>query len=199
SILSPKPEGRSTPSGAMTRKRRLFPSAVLRTITIRLMFGLSSAATLCKRAHCSLAAPGGVSQRSCQSPCLDFTTPWQTAPGPLANSQIPMSVSPKRRRAPVVLIDSIARATEGPCLFETFEPLPARFMLEYSPDSSGMTGGACLSLMRAVTIVNRPAAFVRWRLQLCSVRPETDLLPGMRRLAPWRHCEAGTPCPGPCG
>src|ERR1700732_4083221 len=31
-------------------------------------------------------------------------------------------------------------------------------------------GGTCLSLVRAVTIVNCPAAFVRWRLQLCSVR-----------------------------
>src|SRR6185312_3921844 len=26
-------------------------------------------------AHCSLFAPGGVSQRICQSPCTDFTTP----------------------------------------------------------------------------------------------------------------------------
>ena len=38
------------------------------------MLGLSSAATLCSSAHCS-GGTGGVSQRSSQSPCLDFTTP----------------------------------------------------------------------------------------------------------------------------
>jgi hypothetical protein len=48
-----------------------------------------------------------------------------------------VTVSPKRRRTPVVLIDSIARATEGSCVIETFEPLPARFMLGYRPVSCG--------------------------------------------------------------
>ena len=56
----------------MTRNSRLLPSAVLSTMTTRLMFGLSSAATLCSSAHCSFAAPGGVSQRISQSPCFAF-------------------------------------------------------------------------------------------------------------------------------
>src|SRR6266436_6724075 len=35
----------------------------------------SSATTLWNSAHCSPWAPGGVSQRICQSPCTDFTAP----------------------------------------------------------------------------------------------------------------------------
>ena len=79
SILRPRPEGSSTPSGAMTRSRRLLPSAVRSTMTTRLMFGLSSAATLCTSAHCSLLAPGGVSQRNSQSPYLALTNPCAAA------------------------------------------------------------------------------------------------------------------------
>ena len=61
SILSPRPAGSSTPSGAMTRRSRLLPSAVFSTITTRVTFGLSSAWTLCTSAHCSVLAPAGVS------------------------------------------------------------------------------------------------------------------------------------------
>src|SRR5262249_36768671 len=50
-------------------------SEVFRTMTVRPMFGRSSAVTLCISAHCSLCAPGGVSQRICQSPCTDLTAP----------------------------------------------------------------------------------------------------------------------------
>ncbi len=44
------------------------PSAVLSTMTSSVTFGRSSAATFWTRAHCSLFAPAGVSQRICQSP-----------------------------------------------------------------------------------------------------------------------------------
>ena len=69
------PEGSSTPSGASTRISRLFWSAVLSTMTVSPTLGRSSAVTLWIRAHCSPCAPGGVSQRICQSPCTDFTVP----------------------------------------------------------------------------------------------------------------------------
>ena len=45
-------------------------------MTVRPTLGRSSAVTLCTRAHCSPCEPGGVSQRTCQSPCTDLTTPW---------------------------------------------------------------------------------------------------------------------------
>ena len=57
------------------RRRRLLPSAVFNTIITRVMLGRSSAATFCTRAHCSLVAPAGVSQRICQSPKVFLTMP----------------------------------------------------------------------------------------------------------------------------
>src|SRR5882724_6044588 len=75
SSFSPRPEGSSTPSGATTRIRRLFWSAVFKTITVRPALERSSATTLWIRAHCSFWAPGGVSQRICQSPCTDRIAP----------------------------------------------------------------------------------------------------------------------------
>src|SRR5579885_158850 len=112
SILSPRPAGRRSPRGAMPRRREFLPSAVLSTMTIRLTLGLSSAATLCKSAHCSRAAPGGVSQRSSQSPCFALTTPWQRAPGVPAKAQKPRNASP----LPAALIVFLARATQKSCV-----------------------------------------------------------------------------------
>jgi hypothetical protein len=77
--------GNRTPSGATTRISRLFWSLVLSTITVSPTLGRSSAVTLCMSAHCSLWAPGGVSQRICQSPCTERTAPWATA-GPQAQT-----------------------------------------------------------------------------------------------------------------
>ncbi len=48
-------------------------------MTVSPIFGRSSAVTLCISAHCSPCAPGGVSQRICQSPCTDLTAPWALA------------------------------------------------------------------------------------------------------------------------
>src|ERR1700676_5152282 len=79
SSFRPRPEGRSTPSGATTRISLLFWSAVLSTMTVRPALERSSATTLWIRAHCSLCAPGGVSQRICQSPWTDRTAPWALA------------------------------------------------------------------------------------------------------------------------
>src|SRR6267154_2059858 len=70
-----KVEGTSTPKGATTRISLLFWSAVLSTITVRPALERSSATTLWIRAHCSPCAPGGVSQRICQSPWTDRTAP----------------------------------------------------------------------------------------------------------------------------
>ena len=75
SSFRPRPEGRSTPSGATTRISLLFWSAVFSTITVRPALERSSATTLWIRAHCSPWAPGGVSQRICQSPWTDRTAP----------------------------------------------------------------------------------------------------------------------------
>src|SRR5216684_2600100 len=44
-------------------------------MTVRPALERSSATTLWIRAHCSPCAPGGVSQRICQSPCTDRTAP----------------------------------------------------------------------------------------------------------------------------
>src|SRR5882724_9351294 len=84
SSLRPRPEGSSTPSGATTRIRRLFWSAVFSTITVRPALERSSATTLWIRAHCSFCAPGGVSQRICQSPCTERTAPcaWAESAAP---------------------------------------------------------------------------------------------------------------------
>src|SRR5580692_8476591 len=79
SSLRPRPDGSSTPSGATTRISLLFWSAVLSMITVRPALERSSATTLWIRAHCSACAPGGVSQRICQSPCTERTAPWALA------------------------------------------------------------------------------------------------------------------------
>src|SRR5581483_1289952 len=73
SILRPRPEGSSTPSGARIRMIRAFLSAVFRMITVSPTLSRSSAVTNCMRTHCSLCAPAGVSQRTCQSPWVDLT------------------------------------------------------------------------------------------------------------------------------
>ena len=96
SILRPRPGGSSTPSGAMTRNRRLLPSAVLSTITTRSTFGLSSAATCWIRAHCSRLAPGGVSHRISQSPNLPFTAPWARTDAGEATARTVQSVQKVR-------------------------------------------------------------------------------------------------------
>jgi hypothetical protein len=57
----------------------LFWSAVFSTMTVRPALERSSATTLWIRAHCSAWAPGGVSQRICQSPWTDRTAPWALA------------------------------------------------------------------------------------------------------------------------
>src|SRR5580704_19251276 len=44
-------------------------------MTVRPALERSSATTLWIRAHCSPCAPGGVSQRICQSPCTERTAP----------------------------------------------------------------------------------------------------------------------------
>src|SRR5882757_6209926 len=75
SIRKLMPGGSSTPSGAMTRMRRVLRSAVLSTITTRIKLGRAWSTTLSTIAHCSWAAPGGVSQRVAQSPCLSLTAP----------------------------------------------------------------------------------------------------------------------------
>src|SRR6185312_10871390 len=75
SSFRPRPEGSRTPKGATTRISLLFWSAVLSTITVRPALERSSATTLWIRAHCSPCAPGGVSQRICQSPWTDRTAP----------------------------------------------------------------------------------------------------------------------------
>src|SRR6266481_5653836 len=75
SSFKPSPDGSSTPSGATTRISLLFWSAVLSTITVRPALERSSATTLWIRAHCSPCAPGGVSQRICQSPWTERTAP----------------------------------------------------------------------------------------------------------------------------
>src|SRR5215831_21394359 len=59
--------------------RRLFWSAVLSTITVRPTLARSSAVTLWISAHCSPCAPGGVSQRTCQSLWTDLTAPCAVA------------------------------------------------------------------------------------------------------------------------
>src|SRR3984885_10016703 len=48
-------------------------------MTVRPALERSSATTLWIRAHCSPCAPGGVSQRICQSPCTERTAPWAPA------------------------------------------------------------------------------------------------------------------------
>src|SRR6266436_9273368 len=48
-------------------------------MTARPALERSSATTLWIKAHCSPCAPGGVSQRICQSPCTDRTAPWALA------------------------------------------------------------------------------------------------------------------------
>src|SRR3974390_550392 len=45
------------------------------------------------RAHCSDFAPGGVSQRTCQSLCTDLTAPWASA-CPVPNVSAPASTTP---------------------------------------------------------------------------------------------------------
>src|SRR5262249_27900659 len=62
----------------------------------------SSAVTLCISAHCSLCAPGGVSQRICQSPWTDLT-----APCALARSLVP------RRLAVINTARTVAATNAG--------------------------------------------------------------------------------------
>ena len=55
-------------AGEASSSGYLFWSAVFKRMTVRPALERSSATTLWIRAHCSLWAPGGVSQRICQSP-----------------------------------------------------------------------------------------------------------------------------------
>ena len=92
SILRPRPDGSSTPIGATTRISRDLLSAVFSTITVRPTLARSSAVTLWIRAHCSPCAPGGVSQRICQSAWTERTTPCAAA-GPVAVTTIPSAAA----------------------------------------------------------------------------------------------------------
>src|SRR5229473_7039271 len=124
SSFSPRPEGNSTPSGATTRISLLFWSAVFSTITVRPALERSSATTLWIRAHCSPCAPGGVSQRICQSPCTERTAPWALAAAlrPSSNAIArPAAVrrAPSRRPKPAAnglprLVALLALCFEGP-------------------------------------------------------------------------------------
>src|ERR1700730_4825134 len=58
-------------------------------MTVRPALERSSATTLWISAHCSACAPGGASQRICQSPWTDLAAPWALA----------ADVSPKNDRA----------------------------------------------------------------------------------------------------
>src|SRR5882724_8348970 len=97
SSFSPRPEGSRTPSGATTRISLLFWSAVFSTITVRPALERSSATTLWISAHCSLWAPGGVSQRICQSPWTDRTAPWAWAPWVRPAKNVVASNPPSQR------------------------------------------------------------------------------------------------------
>src|SRR3954454_9231722 len=75
STLRPSPLGRSTPSGASTRRISALLSAVLSTTTDSPISGRSSATTFCIIAHCSAEAPAGVSQTIDQAPWVERTAP----------------------------------------------------------------------------------------------------------------------------
>src|SRR5262245_6994596 len=70
-------------------------------MTVRPALERSSATTLWIRAHCSLCAPGGVSQRICQSPWTERTAPWAAAGVVNPNQQSaarPAAIAPAERR-----------------------------------------------------------------------------------------------------
>src|SRR5579864_2074845 len=100
SIFKPRPEGSNTPSGATTRISRLLASAVFSTMTVRPTLARSSAVTLWIRAHCSDFAPGGVSQRICQSLNTDLTAPWAAARSFGATISAAASTSPTTQARP---------------------------------------------------------------------------------------------------
>src|SRR6185312_15469634 len=98
SMLRPSPLGSSTPSGARTRSRLAFLSAVFSTMTERPTFGWSSAVTFWMMAHCWKLAPGGVSQLTCQSPYCALTTPCAPAPPmPMRSPAAPSAVAATAR------------------------------------------------------------------------------------------------------
>ena len=90
------------PSGATIRSSRDLPSAVLSAMTSSVRFGRSSAMTFWTSAHCSLFAPGGVSQRICQSPNVFFTTPCAPAVPAAAVSAAAKAVQTHRERNDVI-------------------------------------------------------------------------------------------------
>src|ERR1700730_12561986 len=98
SSFRPSPDGNSTPSGATTRISLLFWSAVFSTITVRPALERSSATTLWISAHCSPCAPGGVSQRICQSPCTERTAPCACAVALAPATNAAASKLPSQRR-----------------------------------------------------------------------------------------------------
>ncbi len=81
SIFSRSPAGSNTPIGATTRKSVDFCSATFTTMIVRPTSGRSSATTLWTSAHWFSSVPGRLSQRTCQSPCADFTSPCAAASG----------------------------------------------------------------------------------------------------------------------
>src|ERR1700730_1570043 len=131
SSFRPSPDGSSTPRGATTRISLLFWSAVFSTMTVRPALERSSATTLWIRAHCSACAPGGVSQRICQSPCTERTAPWALAEAVRPNSSALASpaavrLAPSRRpnltanRSPR-LVALVALYFEGPIRVDPFD------------------------------------------------------------------------------
>ena len=100
------------PSGATIRSSRDLPSAVLSAMTSSVRFGRSSAMTFWTSAHCSLFAPGGVSQRICQSPNVFFTTPCAPAVPAAAVSAAAKAVQTHRERNDVI---SFLEARPGRC------------------------------------------------------------------------------------
>src|ERR1700761_2155290 len=68
-------------------------------MTVRPALERSSATTLWISAHCSLWAPGGVSQRICQSPCTE-----RTAPCALAGTERPIQHKTARKTAALAAV-----------------------------------------------------------------------------------------------
>src|SRR6266403_6251178 len=116
SSFRPSPDGSSTPSGATTRISLLFWSAVFSTMTVRPALERSSATTLWIRAHCSPCAPGGVSQRICQSPWTERTAPCAPAEAVRPNRNATARMPPAKLTANGLprLAALLALCFEGP-------------------------------------------------------------------------------------
>jgi hypothetical protein len=113
--------GSNMPMGTRTRKSVDFCSAVFTTMIVRPTSGRSFPVTLWTSAHWCSWPPGGLSHRTCQSPCADFTglcAAASSVPTQTAINRTAVGASERNKCGNIFSPDEISSLPEGLYSFE---------------------------------------------------------------------------------